>query len=79
MVKVLREQEFKLEGKRYKFDKRGDINLGYDMTMWRSHEGNITVYNVVAEYHPDKKNFTFINHNTSEQLPELKVCPLPSF
>ncbi|XP_053183626.1 G-protein coupled receptor family C group 6 member A [Scomber japonicus] len=72
VVKVLREQEFKLEGKRYKFDKRGDINLGYDMKMWRSHEGNITVYNVVAEYHPDKKNFTFINHNTSEQLPELK-------
>ncbi|XP_067458642.1 G-protein coupled receptor family C group 6 member A [Thunnus thynnus] len=72
VLQALWKQEFNLGGKNYTFDDRGDINLGYDVTMWRSHEGNIHVHDVVAEYHLDKKNFTYTNHNTSEQLLVLR-------
>ena len=75
MLQALWKQEFNLGGKNYTFDDRGDINLGYDVTMWRSHEGNIHVHDVVAEYHLDKKSFTYTNHNTSEQLLVLRVGP----
>lgn len=68
-------QKFKLREKTYQFDSRGDINLGYDVTMWRSEGGKIHVHDVVAEYHPQNNNFTHTNHNTIQQLWDLKVGP----
>lgn len=68
-------QEFKLRGKSYKFDSRGDINLGYDVTMWRSDGGNIHVHDVVAEYHPHNSSFTHTNLSTTQHLQDLKVGP----
>ncbi|XP_044062485.1 G-protein coupled receptor family C group 6 member A [Siniperca chuatsi] len=72
VLKALCMQEFKLREKSYRFDSRGDINLGYDVTMWRSGEGNIHVHDVVAEYHPHNNNFTHTNYSTTQQFKELK-------
>uniref|UniRef100_A0A673B609 G-protein coupled receptor family C group 6 member A n=1 Tax=Sphaeramia orbicularis TaxID=375764 RepID=A0A673B609_9TELE len=72
LLEELRTQEFEKEGKKYKFDKRGDINLGYNMTMWRSHEGNIHVHDVVAEYHPHNNSFSYTKHSSTMQLKELQ-------
>ncbi|KAM6936658.1 G-protein coupled receptor family C group 6 member A [Lycodopsis pacificus] len=72
VLKALWMEEFKLRKKSYKFDSRGDINLGYDVTMWRSDGGNIHVHNVVAEYHPHNNNFTRTNHSSTQQLQDLK-------
>lgn len=67
-------EEFILRNKSYKFDSRGDINLGYDVTMWRSDEDmNISVQDIVAEYHPYINNFTLTNHSTTQQFWNLKV------
>ncbi|XP_037639849.1 G-protein coupled receptor family C group 6 member A [Sebastes umbrosus] len=71
VLKALRIRPFKLREKSYKFDSRGDINLGYDVTMWRSDGGNIRVHEVVAEYHPHN-SFTHTNHSTTQQLRDLK-------
>ncbi|XP_070823099.1 G-protein coupled receptor family C group 6 member A [Chaetodon trifascialis] len=72
VLRALWMQEFKLREKRYKFDSRGDINMGYDVTMWRSDGGNIHVHDVVAEYHPHNNNFTHTNYNTTQHLQDLK-------
>lgn len=68
-------EEFKLREKSYKFDSSGDINLGYDVTMWRSDGGNILVHNVVAGYHPHINNFTHTYKTTTQRFKDLKVCP----
>ncbi|KAM7382334.1 hypothetical protein PAMP_002071 [Pampus punctatissimus] len=72
VLQALWKQEFNLGGKSYMFDNRGDIKLGYDVTMWRSHDRNIHVHDVVAEYHLDEKSFTYTNQNTFKQLQVLK-------
>ncbi|KAM9425778.1 G-protein coupled receptor family C group 6 member A [Pholidichthys leucotaenia] len=67
VLKTLRKQEFKLREKSYKFDSRGDINLGYDVTMWKSEEGNI-ISDTVAEYYQHNNSFTYTNHSTTLQF-----------
>ncbi|TNN60070.1 G-protein coupled receptor family C group 6 member A [Liparis tanakae] len=72
VLKALWMKEFKFRKNSYKFDSNGDINLGYDVTMWRSDGGNIYVHNVVAEYHPHSNNFTHTDHSSTQQLQDLK-------
>uniref|UniRef100_A0A674A3Z0 G-protein coupled receptor family C group 6 member A n=1 Tax=Salmo trutta TaxID=8032 RepID=A0A674A3Z0_SALTR len=59
---ALKDSCFELEGKSYCFDKKGDINLGYDVTLWRSVRGVINVHDVVAEYHPLNNSFSYTMH-----------------
>lgn len=78
MLQALWMGEFKLREKRYKFDSNGDINLGYDIVMWRSEGGKIHVQDVVAEYHPLYDNITYVDHQksrTRQLLEEMKVGP----
>ncbi|XP_068591225.1 G-protein coupled receptor family C group 6 member A [Cebidichthys violaceus] len=72
VLKALWMEEFKLNKKSYKFDSRGDINLGYDVTLWRSDGGSVHVHNVVAEYHPHNNNLSHTNHSCTQQLQHLK-------
>ncbi|XP_040899422.1 G-protein coupled receptor family C group 6 member A [Toxotes jaculatrix] len=72
VLKALWMQEFKLRGKSYRFDNRGDINLGYDVSLWRSEKGNLYVHDVVAEYHPHTNIFTHTNHSSTQQFWDLK-------
>uniref|UniRef100_A0A3Q3WIL9 G-protein coupled receptor family C group 6 member A n=1 Tax=Mola mola TaxID=94237 RepID=A0A3Q3WIL9_MOLML len=71
VLKALWMQEFNFRGESYKFDSSGDINLGYDVIMWRSDRGKIFVHEIIAHYHPDYNNFTFTNNSTTE-LQRLK-------
>uniref|UniRef100_A0A8C6WM60 G-protein coupled receptor family C group 6 member A n=1 Tax=Neogobius melanostomus TaxID=47308 RepID=A0A8C6WM60_9GOBI len=60
LLKALWTEVFELEGKRYIFDKTGDINLGYDVCMWRVRGGG-NIHETVAEYHPHNRSFTSNN------------------
>ncbi|XP_071240067.1 G-protein coupled receptor family C group 6 member A-like [Salvelinus alpinus] len=68
---ALKDSHFELEGKSYTFDQKGDINLGYDVTVWRSVRGVINVHDVVAEYHPINKSFSYTSGNT-KNLTDLR-------
>uniref|UniRef100_A0A3Q1IAV4 G-protein coupled receptor family C group 6 member A n=1 Tax=Anabas testudineus TaxID=64144 RepID=A0A3Q1IAV4_ANATE len=59
--------------KSYAFDRNGDINLGYDVTMWRS-DGDTKIYvqDIVAEFHIDINNFTYTNYSTTQQFLDVK-------
>uniref|UniRef100_A0A8C8JB24 G-protein coupled receptor family C group 6 member A n=1 Tax=Oncorhynchus tshawytscha TaxID=74940 RepID=A0A8C8JB24_ONCTS len=59
---ALKDSCFELEGKSYTFDQKGDINLGYDVTVWRSVRGVINVHDVAAEYHPNNNSFSYTIH-----------------
>eukprot|EP00063_Salmo_salar_P040289 XP_014015124.1 PREDICTED: G-protein coupled receptor family C group 6 member A-like [Salmo salar] len=67
----LKDSCFELEGKSYCFDKKGDINMGYDVTLWRSVRGVINIHDVVAEYHPINNSFSYTNGNT-KNLTDLR-------
>nr|XP_020511451.1 G-protein coupled receptor family C group 6 member A [Labrus bergylta] len=68
VLKALRMKEFQLRGKTYKFDSKGDIDLGYNVIKWRSvRKGYIEVHNVVSEYHLHNNSFT----NTGQHLYNL--------
>lgn len=75
MLETLRMQEFSLHGTRYKFDMNGDINLGYDVTMWRW-DGKKIDETIVAAYHPAFNNFT--HYSVATQLQDLKASPFVS-
>lgn len=73
--------EFSFNGAQHKFDMNGDINLGYDVTMWRWDGKKIDGENIVAGYHPVFKNFT--HYSAATHLQDLKashfVSALTSF
>lgn len=75
MLKTLRMQEFSFNGGRYEFDMNGDMNLGYDITMWRW-DGKKIDENIVAAYHLAFNNFT--HYSTATHLHDLKVSPFVS-
>uniref|UniRef100_A0A668A7N3 G-protein coupled receptor family C group 6 member A n=1 Tax=Myripristis murdjan TaxID=586833 RepID=A0A668A7N3_9TELE len=72
VLNTMRIRGFKHREQTYKFDKKGDINLGYDVTLWRAERGTTDVHDVVAEYHPLNNSITYSNHSSSTQLPDLK-------
>lgn len=77
MLETLWMEEFKFGEDKFKFDDSGDINLGYDILMWRS-EGSTSIHDVVAEYHPEHTSITYIDHpnpTTRQLLEDLKVGP----
>lgn len=75
MLKTLRMQEFSFNGGRYEFDMNGDMNLGYDVTMWRW-DGKKIDGNIVAAYHPAFNNFT--HYSAATHLHDLKASPFVS-
>lgn len=76
MLKTLRMQEFSFNGENHKFDMNGDINLGYDVTMWRWDGKKFDSENIVAGYHPVFNNFT--HYSAATHLQDLKVSHLVS-
>ncbi|KAM3873576.1 G-protein coupled receptor family C group 6 member A-like [Diretmus argenteus] len=58
--------------KKYKFDDKGDINLGYDLSLWRTEKGIIHNHDIVAMYHPHNNSLTYTDHSTTKQLLDLK-------
>ncbi|KAG7469956.1 hypothetical protein MATL_G00134210 [Megalops atlanticus] len=72
LLQELEESEFELDGKSYAFDSNGDVNLGYDVTLWRSGQEAVQIDNVVAEYSPQTHSFNFRSKNTRKKLQELQ-------
>ncbi|XP_053083316.1 G-protein coupled receptor family C group 6 member A [Pangasianodon hypophthalmus] len=52
LLSVLRTRSFELDGISYVFNKDGDINLGYDVSLWNTDGINMETLNVVSHYHP---------------------------
>ncbi|CAB1334161.1 unnamed protein product [Coregonus sp. 'balchen'] len=71
VLEALRGSRFELEGKSYRFDPKGDINLGYDVTLWRSVRGVINISDIIAEYHPINNSFSYTSGHTKE-ITDLK-------
>ncbi|XP_070978772.1 G-protein coupled receptor family C group 6 member A-like [Oncorhynchus clarkii lewisi] len=77
VLEALRGSRFELEGKSYTFDQKGDINMGYDVTLWRSVRGVINIHDVVAEYHPINNSFIYTSGNTkniTNLMDVVSVC-----
>ncbi|XP_011483296.1 G-protein coupled receptor family C group 6 member A [Oryzias latipes] len=71
VLQALWMQEFTLDNHSYRFNSRGDINLGYDVKLWSSDGGNDIILNLVLEYHVKNNSFTNVN-NIFMQLPVLQ-------
>ncbi|XP_062321063.1 G-protein coupled receptor family C group 6 member A-like [Osmerus eperlanus] len=64
--------EFQQDGETYFFDKNGEINLGYKVTLWNSKEGKVQVGDIVAEYLPFNDSFTHTILPSAAYLTDLK-------
>ncbi|CAL8287298.1 unnamed protein product [Merluccius merluccius] len=71
VVKALRKQSFPIGAKNYSFDKNGDINLGYDITLWRTEKGSVYIHDIVAEYAPLSNTFVYTSNLARKQLMDL--------
>ncbi|KAK7886634.1 hypothetical protein WMY93_026255 [Mugilogobius chulae] len=71
LLKSLWMEEFEFGGQSYRFDQRGDINLGYDVSVLRVRAGR-SVLETVAEYHTQNSSFTFSRPGSSNPLMALK-------
>ncbi|XP_056142950.1 G-protein coupled receptor family C group 6 member A [Lampris incognitus] len=72
LLRALRMCSFKNGDRRYRFNSLGDVNLGYDVTLWRSGRDTIRVKEVVAEYHVPNNSFTYTSPIAKEQLMHLR-------
>ncbi|KAL2084844.1 hypothetical protein ACEWY4_020362 [Coilia grayii] len=72
LLRALKNTTFEKEGKQYRFDEYGDVNLGYDISIWSTTGGTIRSLNVVAEYHPQNNSITPISPEMEWQLSVLK-------
>lgn len=52
LLSALRTRSFELDGVSYKFNKDGDINLGYDVSLWNTDGASVETLNVVSYYQP---------------------------
>ena len=69
----MRNQRFPIGDKNYSFDKNGDINLDYDITLWRTEKGSIYIHDIVAEYSTLNHSFVYASHLARKQLTDLSV------
>ncbi|XP_077454861.1 G-protein coupled receptor family C group 6 member A [Stigmatopora argus] len=72
VLEALRLNRFDFRGKSYNFSTQGDINEGYDISIWRSIEGEIDVHDIVAEYDPQSNSFTQTNSNSTRYFQDLQ-------
>ncbi|KAM3873581.1 G-protein coupled receptor family C group 6 member A [Diretmus argenteus] len=72
VLRALLMQPFWHTGKKYTFDDKGDINLCYDLSLWRTEKGIIHNHDIVAVYHIHNNSLTYTDHNTTKQLLDLK-------
>ncbi|XP_054638980.1 G-protein coupled receptor family C group 6 member A [Dunckerocampus dactyliophorus] len=72
VLEALWMHEFEHQGKTYAFDNQGDINQGYDVTMWTSLEGKIQIKDVVAEYLTHDNSFIVMDSDTAKRFQDLQ-------
>nr|XP_057909865.1 G-protein coupled receptor family C group 6 member A [Doryrhamphus excisus] len=72
VLEALWNHEFEHQGRMYAFDNQGDINQGYDVTMWTSVEGKIQVNDIVAEYLTHDNSFTVMDSDTAKRFQDLQ-------
>ncbi|XP_047662250.1 G-protein coupled receptor family C group 6 member A isoform X2 [Tachysurus fulvidraco] len=61
LLSVLRTRSFELDGVSYEFNEDGDINLGYDVSLWNSNGIKVETLNVISHYQPSDRSL-----NTTE-------------
>ncbi|XP_034144638.1 G-protein coupled receptor family C group 6 member A [Esox lucius] len=71
VLKALKGSAFEHNGKSYMFDMKGDINLGYDVTLWSAVRGVFHDHGVVAEYHTINDSFSYSSEETKKLLSDL--------
>ncbi|KAF5890262.1 G-protein coupled receptor family C group 6 member A-like [Clarias magur] len=52
LLSALKNRSFELDGVSYEFNKDGDINLGYDVSLWNANRGTVETLNIVSHYKP---------------------------
>ncbi|KAG7219147.1 hypothetical protein INR49_009438 [Caranx melampygus] len=72
LLQILKKQKFELGGKTYNFTEEGDLDLGYDVTLWRSDDGELEIHDILAEYDIMTMNFDWTSLNTTQEYMELK-------
>ncbi|MBN3305737.1 GPC6A protein, partial [Amia calva] len=68
LLSALKKTEFENDGKSLRFDSNGDINLGYNVVVWKSFNGDIDVDNTVSEYDINNETFIFSSNADKKEL-----------
>ncbi|XP_034555730.1 G-protein coupled receptor family C group 6 member A-like [Notolabrus celidotus] len=68
---ALKEVKFGMDGARYEFNKRGDLNTGYDVILWKQTPTLLNVHYIVAQYCIQNQNLTFISTNTLQDFEKV--------
>lgn len=63
LLAQLRNVTVEKEGVMYNFDSNGDINLGYDVSIWQETENETYYADKIAEYDLFYANFTYNKPN----------------
>uniref|UniRef100_A0A096LR43 G-protein coupled receptor family C group 6 member A n=1 Tax=Poecilia formosa TaxID=48698 RepID=A0A096LR43_POEFO len=70
---VLKTANFYLDGKKYSFDKKSNLNSGYDIVLWRYNSPNTLDMNYeVGHYHIEQGSITFIRSEISNLYHQTK-------
>ncbi|XP_074541964.1 G-protein coupled receptor family C group 6 member A-like [Halichoeres trimaculatus] len=63
---ALRKATFHMDGVDYKFDKKGDLNTGYDVILWKQTPTSLEPYSIVAVYCVQNQSLTFFQETLQD-------------
>ncbi|XP_036412308.1 G-protein coupled receptor family C group 6 member A [Colossoma macropomum] len=61
LLPELRNSTYEMDGTIYKFDENGDVNLGYQISLWSTTGQSVQTLNIVSMYHQQNSSLTTTN------------------
>ncbi|KAI5093163.1 G-protein coupled receptor family C group 6 member A precursor, partial [Silurus meridionalis] len=80
LLSTLKNRRFELDDVSYEFNKDGDINLGYDVSLWNAEGVKVELLNIVSHYQPSDSslNTTTVTLVIIHTKTCLSICLLVS-
>lgn len=75
LLDVLKNVTFTDGGNSFHFDAHGDLNIGYDVVLWKESNGHMTIAKM-AEYDLQNDVFIIPNQEAKNEFRNLKVILL---
>nr|XP_033794296.1 G-protein coupled receptor family C group 6 member A [Geotrypetes seraphini] len=66
LLQALKKVTFIDEGRRIKFNSTGDINIGYNVLVWKQTQNGVLNITTVAEYNLQSEEFLFVDEKEEE-------------
>ncbi len=62
-----------MDGKKYSFDDRGDLNSGYDVILWKQTSTHVDVHHIIAHYSIENQKLNLISQTLQSVIVRISL------